>query len=416
MLDATAIRSCCATLRYVPLSPATPGPWGDSVLTVRRIGDASETPLRMRLSLCQEAVDPKSLQVDNLYPTNLVPQQASLLPGNILVTVRSFCQPTEQMDALERLALARFCLRCLSDLKEQGRSHGNFRLSNLARDPFGLLDLGFAAACGRARPDQEALHEVLCQLGFKELLAKPDWERSLCRALELQPEPTPQAGAAPSFHLEEKGSLCTFDGEVTGLAFSPDSRRLAATGYHPFIQLVDLAERRVVTLPNSGYILYQPAFSPDGSWLAARDYQSVHLWNLDLPQHREIRWPCLLRLDFDPNGRLVLVDQDGAAVLDPVTLAPQIEAEPVTLHAPRSGMHPTLPLRALGEQAGMTDHGGLQAHLQLLDLEGNLLWSTGVCRDHVPDVAFSPDGNWLAAGSSGDDYTREFPVFLWRMT
>lgn len=418
MLDAKAIRSCCASLRYVPLSPAVPGPWGDWVLTVRRIGDACETPLRMRLFLCQQTVDPKSLQVDNLYPSNLVHQLASLLPGNILVTVRDFCPPVEQPDALERLALARFCLRCLGDLKAQGRRHGNFSLSNLARHPVGLLDMGFAAACGRARPDQEAMHELLGQLGFEELLGQPDWERFLCRALKLEPEAVPQAGLEPSsFQLEEQGSLCTFAGEVTGLAFSPDSRRLAATGYDPFIQLVDLAQRQVMTLPNPGNILYQPAFSPDGKWLTARDYQSIQLWNLDRPQHREIRWPCpLQRVDFDSNGRLVWIDQDGAVAIDPVTLAPEIQSEAVTLPAPPSGIHPTLPLRALGERAGMTNHGGLQAHLQLLDLEGNLLWSTAVCRDHVPDVAFSPDGNWLAAGSSGDDYTREFPVYLWRMS
>ncbi|MBS2040974.1 PD40 domain-containing protein [bacterium] len=417
MLDAQAIRSHCARMRYLPMSPATLGPWGEWVLTVRRIGDASETPLRMRLFARQEPVDPKSLEVAAEYPGNLVTQKVHLLPGNVIVTVRGFCRMFEEAEALDRLALARFCLRCLRELEGQGRAHGNFRLSNLSLEPLGLLDFGFAAACGRACPDRESLRETLCLLGFEELLSQPNWELQLCRALKLRPEPQTEVATIPPFELEEAGSLCDFDGgEITGLAFSPDSRKLAATGYHPFIQLVDLSERRAISLANSGNILYEPGFSPDGSWLVARDYRSVLLWNLDTLECREIPWPSpIQRVDFDSSGGLVWVDQDGAVVVDPTTLAARIEPEPVTLSSPRSGSHPTLPVRAVGERAGMTNHGGLQAGVQLLDRQGNLLWSSPVCPDHVPDVVFSPDGNWLAAGSSGDDYSKNFPVYLWRM-
>lgn len=83
--------------------------------------------------------------------------------------------------------------------------------------------------------------------------------------------------------LDQKGSIQHFDdlpGEQNSLAWSADGQRLAfssiCTGQETQIYVWERATREVTSLSEPGYNAFDPAFSPDGKWLAfASDREGV---------------------------------------------------------------------------------------------------------------------------------------------
>jgi WD40 repeat protein len=75
-----------------------------------------------------------------------------------------------------------------------------------------------------------------------------------------------------------------FKGHMLGahaVAFSPDGRRLATgSGGREAVKLWDVSTRReLLTLPGQGTLFSYTAFSPDGIWLAACNWEGkLHLW------------------------------------------------------------------------------------------------------------------------------------------
>jgi WD40 repeat protein len=92
------------------------------------------------------------------------------------------------------------------------------------------------------------------------------------------------------------------------LAFSPDGRLLAASGFEPAIRVWDVMRGEEVTRLGRARWLFRTAFSPDGRLLAAAGHGLVQLW--DVAERRCAFPPRTFRghahgLAFHPGGRLM---------------------------------------------------------------------------------------------------------------
>ena len=218
-------------------------------------------------------------------------------------------------------------------------------------------------------------------------------------------------------HLSEPLKLIGREGQVFFIKFSPDGRWLASTDGAAAINLWDATSGHIIKTIKQSWIRSKLlggargsslAFSPDGRFLATRSWPAT-IW--DLSSGKEVRTfgleslslPVSVFLDFTPDGEsLVEARTNGAIRIWDVPSGKEklYLAEPPK----RSGAVLSLQCAALSSDgkllaaATYSSEGETKEKVTLWDLAAGRPVGTLAGFQSCEALAFTPDGQWLAAG------------------
>ena len=206
--------------------------------------------------------------------------------------------------------------------------------------------------------------------------------------------------------IEESGS--DPDPGITSISFSPDGRLLAVgTGrkYHNEVILWDVASRKIIgRLSGHANGVSSVAFSPDGQTLASGGFDSVILWNVKrLAKVGTLKATFVNGLSFSPDGHVLAVGSEFGLTLWNVadsrllgSLSPATGITSVAFSPDGS----ELVSGGHSGKAGFGLHGTGAANVTLWDVaRRRQIFSFAGHSGPVNSVAFSPNGQLIASGA-----------------
>ena len=217
----------------------------------------------------------------------------------------------------------------------------------------------------------------------------------------------------------ERAELPTWTpgGVVMRLAISPDGTRIATALEKEGVALWTRAGEALARFGGTGLPVSGVAFSPDGRRLALS--RLVHLQVFDTVSHQQVfvrnfdrRWKNFHSIRYSPDGRELLVAQHGGPAL--MWRVDEPEAPAVTFEHGELGHPYTEALASRGDRVVTTNWSGHGFELACWTSGGELLWRRRISASGRPsDTKFSPDGSlvltalesgWVELrGSDGDD-------------
>jgi WD40 repeat protein len=217
-------------------------------------------------------------------------------------------------------------------------------------------------------------------------------------------------------------------GTVWSVNFSPDGKTIASCGEDATIKLWNVASGQLVrTFQGHTRNVWDVKFSPDGNTLASGSFdRTVRIWNSadgkllhTLTDHTE----AIVALAFSPDGqKLVSTSDDKTIKLWNTNNWKLVYSLEVPEHNQAADFSPDNKLLLTGGRDKTALGEFLQnifgdaeynkgVSMRLWDAQtGHLLQTFSKHRNDVNDVAFSPDGKWLASASS--DKT----IMLWQLS
>ena len=191
--------------------------------------------------------------------------------------------------------------------------------------------------------------------------------------------------------------------EVNGVAFSPDTERLASAGADGTIRIWNSRTGKVIQdIPAHSDAVVSVMFHPDGKHLASRGADlKVKVWDLTKPDQPVFSEPCnavrkfgtAYTVAFSSDGRLL------AAGHDPVVKVWDWKNRRLLHDLPGHNFH-SIPVAFSSD--GRLATGTFREGLKLWDPEtGRMLRTIYADRHPGSALAFSPDGKWLASASFG---------------
>jgi WD40 repeat protein len=218
-------------------------------------------------------------------------------------------------------------------------------------------------------------------------------------------------------------------GERAAFAFSPDGKLVALSDTLERVRLIDVESGKVFPSPQfppnaANRPLTHLVFSPDGKHLACGQVASgggtVSVWELasDFTSGKRV-WECQMERDpislaYSPDGRLVAASEWGGKTIHVWDAADSqrhfILGSPQAVSETKISFHPN------GRYLAST--GSTATHIW--DLRTRKVIYT---LDHAPrsgnDVAYSPDGKWLATAcspkSATPEHWEECFVIVWNL-
>ncbi|MGB8321751.1 MAG: GAF domain-containing protein [Candidatus Acidiferrum sp.] len=218
--------------------------------------------------------------------------------------------------------------------------------------------------------------------------------------------PRSSSTAPPNFVLDH--TLQGHSGWVTGLAFTPDGRRLVSGSWDQTVKMWDVSTGLPVgVVSNNIHYVQALASSRDGRWIAAENSaDSVTIWDTatgqpvhTLPTDRKVHgagnnW--VYSIAFSPDGRLL------ASGLDDKTIRIWDVKSGQPLHDFTANKRSVIYV-AFSPDGRWLATGGNDKTILIWDVEtGKLVRKLTGHKRTVYAVAFSPTGRWLAS-ASGDN-------------
>ncbi len=204
-------------------------------------------------------------------------------------------------------------------------------------------------------------------------------------------------GGVKLWNLETRtGTRTRLEGRVS-LALSADGAILASGSTHGQIQLLDLANDRVIATFSSGHThpIRSLAFSSDGTVLASGAPDGIRLWAVGT-QTRTATLPVgVTSMALSPNGAtLASASEDGVRLWDVAT-----QTEIASYSHSRDRWGPEVNTVAFSPDGALVASGGLDATVRLWEVATGENIAVFEHEWAVRTVVFSPDGNLLASGT-----------------
>ena len=199
--------------------------------------------------------------------------------------------------------------------------------------------------------------------------------------------------------------------DVDSVSFSPDGRRLVASGKNFIAIVFDVESGQTLwTLDHASTNLVDrevvsAVFSPDGKQIVTMNNLKVMTW--DAASGRPLRTKVYQKTNelhlippvgFTPDGRLYCASNEEVTLWDPATDEEvfHLPVENAKMHNPH---HPTIAFSPDGKRFALHCLNW-KGDIQVREVaSGRLLHTLKGHRDYVPSLEFSPDGKRLLSGS-----------------
>ncbi len=198
-----------------------------------------------------------------------------------------------------------------------------------------------------------------------------------------------------SHEISEQNQLIRHEGEVNGVAFSPDASIIASVSDDQTVKIWDLDGKLLQTFLGHTNDVLRVGFSPDGQIIAsASSDKTVKLWNCDgiLLRTLEGHTDRVYGISFSPDGQMI-----ASASLDTTVRLWNLDGILLkTLEGHTDRVYGV----SFSPDGQMIASASLDTTVRLWNLNGVLLRTLEGHTDQVWGLAFSPDGQMITSASS----------------